>query len=79
MSDVIAIRIPKQLKEELQELNLDYAEEVRACLEKMVKMKKLKKTRKQIDEFRNNLYKKTGLTSSAADIIREDRERAHAQ
>ena len=79
MSDVIGIRVPKRLKEELQELDLDYAEEVRACLERMVKMKKLKKAMEEVNEFRNNLYKKTGLTSSSADIIREDRERDHAQ
>ena len=32
MSDVIAVRVSKKLKAEVQELNLDYAEEVRACL-----------------------------------------------
>ena len=79
MSDVIGIRVPKKLKEELQELNLDYAEEVRACLERMVKQKKLKKTLEQINEHRNKLYKKTGLTPSSADIIREDRDRDHSR
>jgi hypothetical protein len=77
MSDVIGIRVPKRLKEELQELDLDYAEEVRACLEKMVKIKKLKKALEEADEFRNNLQKKTGLTSSSAEFIREDREHGH--
>jgi phage gp16-like protein len=77
MSDVIGIRVPKRLKEELQELNLDYAEEVRACLERMVKIKKLKKALDEADEFRNNLQKKTGLTSSSAEFIREDREHGH--
>ena len=43
MSDVIAVRVPKKLKNELQELDLDYAEEVRMCLERLVKRKKLKK------------------------------------
>ena len=78
MSDVIGIRVPKKLKEELQELNLDYADEVRACLERMVKQEKLKKVMEQINEHRNKLYKKTGLTRSSADIIREDRERGHS-
>lgn len=78
MSDVIGIRVPKKLKEELQELNLDYADEVRACLERMVKQKKLKKTLEEINEHRNQLYKKTGLTRPSADIIREDRDHGHA-
>ena len=77
MSDVIAVRVPKKLKDELQELKLDYSEEVRAHLEKMVKKEKLKKKLAKVEKFRNELGKKTGLTASSADIIRGDRERAH--
>jgi hypothetical protein len=77
MSDVIAVRISKKLKEDLQELNIDYSEEVRKCLESAVKRKKLKQVMKQVDRFRNELSKKAGVTKSSADIIREDREHAH--
>ena len=77
MSDVIAVRVSKKLKDELQELNLDYAEEVRMCLERMVKRKKLKQLMRQVDRFRNDLRKKAGVTTPSADIIREDREHAH--
>jgi arsenate reductase-like glutaredoxin family protein len=77
MSDVIAVRVTKKLKDELQELNLDYAPEVRDCLERMVKKRKLKELMKQVDSSRNELYKKTGVTTLSADIIREDRDHAH--
>ncbi len=77
MSDVIAIRVPKRLKDELQELKMDYADDVRECLERKVKAEKLKRTMKEIDIFRNELGKKTGITASSADIIREDREHVH--
>jgi seryl-tRNA synthetase len=77
MSDVIAVRVSKKLKEELQELNLDYADEVRACLEKMVKRKKMKKAMREVDRFRNELSKKIGVTASSAEIIRESRDHAH--
>ena len=77
MSDVIAVRVPKKLKDELQELNLDYAPEVRDCLELMVKKSKLKDLMKQVDKSRNELYKKTGVTTPSSDIIREDRQHAH--
>jgi hypothetical protein len=76
MSDVIAVRVSKKLKDELQELNLDYAQEVRECLERMVKRKKLKQLMRQVDRFRDDLYKKTGMTTPSADIIRENREHA---
>jgi arsenate reductase-like glutaredoxin family protein len=77
MSDVIAIRVPKKLKEQLQELNIDYAPEVRDCLERILKKKKLKELLRRVDSSRNELYKKTGLTTSSEDIIRDDRDNAH--
>ena len=69
MSDVIAVRVPKKLKDELQELNMEYADDVRECLERKVKAEKLKRLMKDIDEFRNEIAKKTGITASSADII----------
>jgi arsenate reductase-like glutaredoxin family protein len=77
MSDVIAVRVTKKLKDELQELNIDYAPEVRDCLERILKKKKLKELMKQVDSSRKELYKKTGVTTPSADTIREDREHAH--
>jgi hypothetical protein len=77
MSDVIAIRVPKKLKDELQELNVNYAEDVREYLERRVKVEKLKQVTKEINAFRNQLGKKTGITKSSADIIREDRDHGH--
>jgi len=77
MSDVIAIRIPKELKKEIQRLNPDYADEVRTYLEQMVKRKKLKQALAEADRFREELYKKIGNTRSAAEIIREDRDHGH--
>ncbi|MCL5877206.1 MAG: antitoxin [Candidatus Bathyarchaeota archaeon] len=77
MSDVIAIRVPKELKKELQQLNPDYAEDMRAYLEQMVKRKKLAKVLAEVTVFRQELYKKIGNTTPSADIIREDRDHGH--
>jgi seryl-tRNA synthetase len=77
MSEVIAIRVPKELKKEYIELNPDYAEDLRAYIEKEVKRKKLQKTLEKVDKFRNELGKKTGITASSAELIREDREHVH--
>ena len=77
MSDVIAVRVPKKLKEELKELNIDYATETRAHLEAVVKKAKLGKAMMDVDQFRNKLGERTGITVSSADIIRTDREGAY--
>ncbi len=77
MSEVIGIRVPKKLKQELQELNLDYAEEVRACLERIVKQKKLKQALEEADEHREKLQRKIGITPSSTDFIRWDRDHGH--
>ncbi len=77
MSDVIAIRVPKELKKEYLELSPDYAEELRAFIEREVKRKKIRKTLEKLDKFRSELGKKTGVTISAAEIIREDRDHGH--
>ena len=77
MSEVIGVRVPKKLKEELKELNLDYANEVRACLEKMVKRKKMEKVLEEVDNHREELRKKYGEMPSSVDFIRWDREHGH--
>jgi hypothetical protein len=77
MSEVIGIRVPRELKKELQDLDVDYSEEVRICLERIVRQKKIKKTLEEIDEHREKLHQKVGLTRSSVDIIREDRDSDH--
>jgi hypothetical protein len=78
MSKVLGIRISKKLEEELREFNIDYAAEARACFERAVKQQKTKKIMEQIDKHRDEAYKKTGLTPSSADMIREDRDHDHS-
>jgi hypothetical protein len=77
MSDVIAIRVPKELKKELQQLNPNYAEDVREYIEQMVKKKKLKQALEEATRYREELYKKTGNTRPGVDTIREDRDHGH--
>jgi DNA-binding phage protein len=77
MTEVIGIRVPKKLKEELKELDVDYTDEVRACLEQIVRKKKLKKVLEEADRNREEIYKKIGYTRPAAETIREDRDSDH--
>jgi hypothetical protein len=76
MNEIIAIRVSKRLKYEIKELDIS-ADELRNSLDKLVKQKKLEKLVKEIGIFRKKMEKKTGMTGSAAESIRWDREHGH--
>lgn len=71
MSVVIGVRIPRKLKEELEELGIDYAEEIRQYLEKRVREERAKRLLDKIESFR----KKINVIDDnlSAKLIREDR------
>jgi hypothetical protein len=74
MSSVYSIRLPKKLKDELENYdNVDWQNETRAFLEERVRRERIKK---QIEKARKNkeLMK---VTIDVAKLIREDREGAH--
>ena len=49
----------------------------RQGLKEMAKKNKLKQVGQSVDKFRNDLGKKTGVTASSAEIIRNDRVQDH--
>lgn len=73
MSDVISIRVSKRLKRELEELNINYADLVRAYLEEVVRREKLKRLLKRADEIRGGL---AGAYAPSYQLVREDRDEA---
>jgi len=70
---VIAVRIPKRLKEELEELGIDYAEEIRRFLEQRVREEKAKRLLKEVEEIVRSVPRIRG--NLAAEFVREDRDR----
>ena len=72
LSVVIGIRIPRKLKEELEELGINYTKEVREYLMRRVKEEKAKRLIKEIEEFRSKLKPIRGNLS--VEFIREDRD-----
>ena len=70
MSEEISIRISKKLKQELEELGIDYAEKVRQCLEELVMMEKRRRALKEADEIRKRLKSSRPVWMD----IREDRD-----
>ncbi|RLE78403.1 MAG: antitoxin [Thermoprotei archaeon] len=72
MSVVIGIRVPRKLKEELEELGINYAKEVREYLMRRVREERAKRLAREIEEFRSRLRPVRGNLS--AELIREDRD-----
>lgn len=72
MSVVIGVRVPKEVKEELDRLGLDYTAEARKLFEEMVRRKKAEETLKALQDFRSSIPEvKEDL---AAAVVREVRE-----
>ena len=71
MSTVIGVRVPRKLKEELERLGINYAEEIREFLLRRVREEKAKRLIKEIKEFMKNVGTVEGNLS--AEFTREDR------
>ena len=75
MSVVFSVRIPKKLKELMDECKgVDWAEEVKAFLNKRVRELLIAEYLKVAREVRKQLDK---VPVSVDELIREDREREH--
>jgi len=72
MSAIVAVRIPKQLKEALEELGIDCSREIKEFLERRVKEERLRRSMESLEAFRKSLGKIDGNLS--AHFIREVRE-----
>ena len=71
MSSTFTVRIPRELKEKMKKLPVEWSEEVRRFIEEKVKRLELMETIEEI-ELR---VKKRRLRVNSAKLIREDRER----
>jgi len=72
LSTTIVIRVPKELKDELVKLGIDYAEEVRKLLEEIVRRGKREEAIEALRRFRTSIGEVKGNVS--AEMIREGRE-----
>ena len=74
MSSVYSVRVPKKLKDEIDNFgDIDWQNETREFLEKRVRKERIKR---QIEEARKN-KERMKVTLDVATLIREDRERIH--
>jgi len=70
MSSVVTVRVPKELKEKMKRLKVNWSEEIRKYLEERVKDYELLEI---IDNVRKEARKRRVKTDSTR-LIREDRE-----
>ena len=70
MSTVIHVRIPRYVKEKLEEYGVNISEEVRRFLEERVRQLEAQKL---VEELRKHL-ESMPMVRDSADLIREDRE-----
>ena len=71
MSATFTIRIPRELKERMRRLPVEWSEEIRLFIEERVKRLELMRIIEDL-EIRS---KRRGLRVDSARLIREDRER----
>lgn len=72
MTAVVGVRVPDELKRQLEELKIDYSEDVRRLLEEKVRRKKAEEAIERLKRFRATLPKLEG--DHATIIIREARD-----
>lgn len=73
VSVVISIRIPRELKEKLEKLNVNVSKVVREFLEKYVSELELKRLREELRELRERLSGRVDPIT-IANLVREDRD-----
>jgi predicted DNA-binding protein len=74
MSTVYSIRLPKKLKEQIDNMSeVDWQSETRAFLEQRVRRERIKKQLEEAREIRERMK----VSLNLAELIREDRENVH--
>ncbi|AEA12194.1 MAG: antitoxin [Thermoproteus sp.] len=74
MSEVISIRVRRELKRALEELGIDYAEEVRRFLEQLVARERRRRALERARSLREAVEREAGALPHVAELIREDRD-----
>lgn len=70
--DVISVRVPKELKKMMKEININWSEEIRKFIEKKVKEYRKLKALEEIDTMLSDIPEVKAGT--AKDYVRDDRD-----
>ena len=69
--EVVSVRIPKELKEEMSKLDLDWADYLRQVIEEKVKTERMRQASRVMDELRE---KTKAVRYDSVKVIREARD-----
>ena len=69
--EVVSIRVPKDLKQEMSKLDVDWADYLRRTIEDKVRIERMKRACRTIDELRE---KTKGVKFNSVKVIREARD-----
>ena len=70
---VFTVKIPEKLKKEMREIDVNWSEYIRECLQKKMDQQKMQAASDKLDEIRKR--SKPTSTEEIVAWIREDRER----
>ena len=71
--DVITVKIPRDVKKQMKQVNVNWSQYIRECVQKKINQEKMKIASQKLDEIRKDT--KPTSTEEIVSWIREDRER----
>ena len=71
--NVITVKVPSELKKKMKQVNVNWSEYVRDCIQKRIEAEKMKVASAKLDEIKAR--SKPVSTDELVAWIREDRER----
>jgi len=71
--NVITVKVPSELKKKMKQVNVNWSEYIRECVQKKIDEQKLRAASDKLDEIRKRT--KPTSTQEIVEWIREDRER----
>ena len=70
---VITVKIPEEMKKKMKQIDVNWSEYIRECVQKKIDQEKMKAASDKLDEIRKR--SKPVSTEEIVSWIREDRER----
>lgn len=71
--NVITVKVPSELKKKMKQVQINWSEYIRECVQKKIDEQKLRAASEKLDEIRKRT--KPTSTQEIVSWIREDRER----